>query len=422
MSTRAARIAGRPPKRNVIAKTIAVEKRINRRSNPEEGEKFDNPAGGPMAAAASCNHIPPMVPTTTAAHATQQAFGQPLACDSRARCAHGDADGDLALTLEHRGQLHVGHVGARCGQGEPGGEHCEQQHAARRAEHALGQCRCRNHVKGERRRVLREILLDAGGDAIGVGLRLRNRDAWLDARGRAQPAPPACRDLEAAWPHDLVGHERHPEIGAERVVTAMEGRRRDAGHGERRAVEVNRAADRVGARAESRAPPRVADDGDRCGVALDIVARRDHPPERRVDAQHRKVRAADQLDVRSLGSVAEAERGGGLLMNRDCGKRLRSCAEIGEVGECRHVEPLPGATAAKDTHQFIGPLDRQRPQEQAVDHREDRAAAADAEGQRENRHDGQRRPAHRDSHRVGEVVKKGSHERRIEQCECHPRS
>ena len=136
MSTRAARIAGRPPKRNVIAKTIAVEKRIRRRSNPEEGEKFDNPAGGPMAAAASCSHIPQMVPTTTAAHAISRLSVNHWRSDAHARRAHRDPHRDLTLALEHRGELHVGDVRARRGQGECNGEHREEQHAPCGAEHA----------------------------------------------------------------------------------------------------------------------------------------------------------------------------------------------------------------------------------------------------------------------------------------------
>ena len=69
------------------------------------------------------------------------------------------------------------------------------------------------------------------------------------------------------------------------VVAPAKRRRRHAHDGERRAVQVNARgrARRVGA--EPAAPPAIADDGDGCARAVDVVGARERAAERRSHAR-----------------------------------------------------------------------------------------------------------------------------------------
>ncbi len=105
-------------------------------------------------------------------------------------------------------------------------------------------------------------------------------------------------------------HERRPEISFVREDRPRERRRRDADDREWMAIQVHDLAERLGIRAEMRAPQAVADDDHWMAVRRAVIVWREGPAVRRANAKHVEVVSARDLavDDADLGRRAGGRR------------------------------------------------------------------------------------------------------------------
>jgi len=162
----------------------------------------------------------------------------------------GEADRDLLAARRGAGEEQVRDVGA--GDQENQADDREEQ---RRGGDEAGpgvarerRFRHRHDVDVAALVVDREVALEPGRDRLQVRLRLADRGPRLeaaDAEDRETPPFLVPVDL-GVRPHHLVHRHRHPELRLDADERTLEGRRGDADDRERRAVDPDRAAERLG--------------------------------------------------------------------------------------------------------------------------------------------------------------------------------
>ncbi len=147
--------------------------------------------------------------------------------------------------------------------------------------------------------------------------------------------------------------------------------------------------------------------------ALDeVVLRREHAPQRRTHAQHRKVIPRDELRRDQLRPPVEREAGGYAVAAEHSAEDLVAFADVlvHRVGD--GVRPRVAAVvrpAAVEQHQFLRVLDWQQLENDLVDEGEDGGVGADAEGERKQGHRREERRLAERTNSVAEVLPKGCH-------------
>ena len=328
-----------------------------------------------------------------------------------ARGAERQPDRGLAAPRDGAGQQQVGDVGA-------GDQQHQRAHAEQDAQAAavlLAHDADAGAGRDDRDRLLRQILDHAGhpvGRVAGIVLQPLAQDAGqprahaVGRRVRLQPADHAQpRRHRLAQQRRLAGDQRllvqrDPQV--RRIAAQRLAEEAGAGHAddrERVPLEDEGGADDLRIGAVGARPGVMAHDDHRRG-RRGVVGRRDDAAAERGHAEGREVVAAD---------VAGSQRPRRLFDARPpcadaalAGLEGRQLLELRQVGlqplEQRireHAPAILGAAlhaavvAVADAVEPGRVADRQRPQHHRVDQREDRGRAADADGQRQHRGDGE---------------------------------
>ena len=135
-------------------------------------------------------------------------------------------------------------------------------------------------------------------------------------------------------------------------------------------------------------PEAVAEHGDGAAASQIVVGRNDHAPESRRHPEHAKTISGDELSVHSFLSACRVECGHARRLVAESGQLGAPPHRIDETGEERIVERRALRAAAfehADRDQRRRLADGQRPEDQGIDQRERRRAAADRQCQRGDR-------------------------------------
>ena len=246
------------------------------------------------------------------------------------------------------------------------------------------------------------VLSKAQRERVHLRLGALDGDAGLEPRfdepraaGRAlEPARVVTRRVEE------VDHGcRRPKRRRETRERRRE--RRDADDVERSPVELDRLPDDVGRRSQTRAPKRLADDGDRMASGRHVIARLEGAAEDHGDADELEEVSggdfAEQVLVRTARAVERHRR----LKCRDAGENFVAIAVRLVVRVRRHTVRIAGRVAQIQVHQALG-LDAGFGREQnRVDGAENGGVEPDAERER---YDGdEREPRALDEHATPEA-------------------
>ena len=208
--------------------------------------------------------------------------------------------------------------------------------------------------------------------------------AWRTAHYQPH-ALAALQDRRGAARRQLTDHiDRHPHVSGQHRGS-VKILRRDADHGERTAVQLQRPADNRRIAVEAADPEVVTQDGERRAARLFAVFRCEQPADVGTGAEDTEVVRRHHVAVDAFGAIASAEahrlRSDAIRVN-PCQDRVpRADIEVVRVGTV--VEALAVLRAA-DVHQTIG-LDNagRRLEQQGVRDGEDGGICADADGQRQ---------------------------------------
>ena len=221
-------------------------------------------------------------------------------------------------------------------------------------------------------------------DPMDVFAGLRDRDAGLQPAGRVE----AVRPMVRARRIDLQRQPHHGGTRVREVRRQREVRGHDPDHLERRAVDLNRAADDGGIAGVAALPEAVADHRE-VGTAGHVLLRGEAASAKGRDAERREHVRADVADRHALGLAVARQVRLAIAPGGHFGQRRRPAAVVEDfsLGDPRLVERGP---AAPDHDGAIRVAPRQRSQQDGVDDAEDRGVRADAERERQHGDGGER--------------------------------
>ncbi len=319
------------------------------------------------------------------------------------RGAERGAHRELAVAGLGPCQQQVGEVGA--------GD--EQHEADRRLQHPDRARGAADDLGLHRFHLQRVVLrvegvhLDAGALAplrqqrLQLGVGGRRRDA------RLQPADQVQVVTAAVLAVARIEAERQPDLDV--VVHDVELRRHHADHFAAHAVEVHGLANHRPA-AERRLPQLVRQDDQRRAVGVGL-ARSEQPALGRRDPQRGQQVVADRGAAHADRALAGHQV---QLAGRERAHRGERLVQLAELEELRRRDPelveAHGREAAGQEHQLPGLRVRERAQQDAVDDREDRGVGADAQGQREDRDQGEPGGAQQAPGRVADIAQQVVHD------------
>ncbi len=334
-----------------------------------------------------------------------QHLGEVLPDDAPAAGAQRDPDRHFALPERRARDEQVRHVDAR-----------DEQHADACAEHRVEErvdlgperdLRVRQDVGGHPFVRRRELGLELRGNRPRLRFRLGQRHVRLEQPHHLVRRPVGARLGER------TDHERDPELLLERKAERLRH------HADDRPVDAagpHGPADHVRSAAVLLLPQVVAEQHDRRGGRT-IVTLAETAADHRVHAQHpedghrqfprreplRAPLLGRQVDRRDTDRPEHVERGlpllpGGHVVHADRPARL----PLGRVGRDERHDP-------------VGVPERQPLEETAVDDAEDGRAQAEAEAERHDGHQGQRRILHEHPHAGLDIAQELVHDSQDEQ-------
>ena len=314
-------------------------------------------------------------PTTAPTTDEQHAFSQQLADQVGARRAERRPHRDFARARRGARQQQVRDVRAGDEQHEADRAH---QHQQRRLDARVAISFMEVGVMVQfGGYAVGEVALEAVGKCGDVALGLLDADAWLEASGGDEKlvGPPVVAELFRRE------HQRRPQIGRA-VEEAVEARRHHADDVVGLAVEEDLAPDDARRRRSGAARSRSS--GRRPCRARRGPRRGERAAEQRLHAEdleelRRRLRREQPLGLADAGEV-------GVPALAD-GERIEDLHALADVAVGRHGKPgfeaVEDGVVVVERHQPIGLVVRQRPQQHAVDEREDRGVRADAQRERQ---------------------------------------
>jgi hypothetical protein len=173
-----------------------------------------------------------------------------------------------------------------------------------------------------------DIVDDRAVHAVDAGARLLDRHAGLEAREQIRPVALPVVEAFPPWGHQLAHGHRHEDLRLAPERGAAESTRRDPDDGQRLAVDDDRFVQYGGIAAKPRCPVPVAQHSHEVIADVPIVVRAEQPAERRLDAEHRKIRARYEraLAVHRLAAIGEV--GAEAHVRRDAGEHRLQAFEI----------------------------------------------------------------------------------------------
>ena len=323
-----------------------------------------------------------------------QTFGEELAREAPARGAERVPQRELLAAYRGPRDQEVGHIGARDQQhqpddGEDGGQRLlvarapDRASAGRRLERErIGQVAVANTLAQRRHRRRADLRLDGSEKRR----RLLRRLPRLQPRHDVHPPRRALVKHGRVPANQRLGPERDRDVEGSSDVRTEEPLGRDADDRERRALDRDGLADHVGGAAVAALPHRVADHRHRPvrAAAARVVRLSEGATDHRRHAEHVEHVAARIDACRHVGGGTRRQ------IERFAGPRER----VGREHLSPGLEPLPdriGPRIIREDDQGTGVAHRQRLQREAVEDREERRHAADAQCQRQDREGGDER-------------------------------
>ena len=197
-----------------------------------------------------------------------------------------------------------------------------------------------------------------------------------------------------------IERDRPPELG--RAIGKVELLRHHADDRDRRAVQRDRSPDDAGFAAEPLLPHAVADDDDGVLAGL-ILLGRERAAKRGRHAQQLERVPRDLRALQPLGAVRPDERRARALIRREALEHRVLLAPV-EKRRRRHRELPVLRHDLVHAHELAGLRIRQRLQQHAVDHAEDRGRRAHAQGERQHGHDREARRLDQLPNRVARIA------------------
>ena len=218
------------------------------------------------------------------------------------------------------------------------------------------------------------------------GLRLFHRHAGLQAPEHVEPGVTLVLELVPGGRDGRLHHHGHPQVRGDPRVGALEAGVGDADDGERAAVQTDRRAHDVGARAEAVPPEVVLQHRDRVAVLHGVVRHVQHTARVRANPEHVEEVAGDHADVDHLVAIVPEQA---RLLDELPGEArehrvLLTQREVEGMRERPHAVAAVRAEApAFDANldQLARVLDGQEAQQDLIDQPEHRRVRADAERQ-----------------------------------------
>ena len=254
-----------------------------------------------------------------------------------------------------------------------------------------------------------DVVDDGGVWHVDGGLRLLDRHTRLEPGEQIRPVvPPQLEGIRVAL-QQPTQRDRHVDVRRDAHRRAVERRRRHADNRQRLAVDDERLVDDIRVPVETRPPIVVAQHDDRRLAGGPVVGRANQPAKSGLHAEHPEVASRDERPFPAHRLAAVGEVGAEPDVRGQTGKRRLLPFE---VAEHRVAEDLvaPAGLAARlrprlraGRRQVDQPrrfLDRQRPQEELLEEREDRGIGPDAQGEGGNGDGGDERCAEERAHRA----------------------
>ena len=196
---------------------------------------------------------------------------------------------------------------------------------------------------------------------------------------------------------EVVGlqHDRHGDVDGGADLQSEKVRRRDADDRHPVGAHLDGFAQDGGIQAESSRPEGMTDDGDRAvGPAAPeyrVVARREHATVHRLDAEHVEITAGRVLAEHLLGRAVDRHLDRPLMECRNTGEEAIVIAKrfVTWIRRPAAAAGLPARVV--DEEEVLRVRDRQELHEYRVDQAEDRGVRADAEAERQQRDERERR-------------------------------
>jgi hypothetical protein len=192
-----------------------------------------------------------------------------------------------------------------------------------------------------------------------------------------------------------------PHVGADRTAKADESSGGDADHGEHRVVQLDRAADDVGRRAERVLPEVMVDNDLRRGDVRAVVGGGEAATQMHRDAQRREVTPGDVVDEQRLGLAIELQRRAAAADGDDVPESRRA-GDVAEFLVGEGAKPV-GRRDERQVDEAMRLGDRQRPEIDGIQQSEHRRRDANAGGKGQDRQYGVTRMPGEDPDRVGNV-------------------
>jgi hypothetical protein len=334
--------------------------------------------------------------------------------EPRTARADGETDADFLLAPRRAGEEHAGNIRAGNQQDEADDEHESERDRANRPIRN----RMNVNVLGRQRADIEALvrLLVGGLQTLADERHVRGRG--VVGRAGFQPAfdehpsrAPALEARGAGRRHraddaarlDLVDvSHRRPHLRCQERHHAGERRRRDANDRVRLAVDSDRLADGRRAGGVFTIPQPI---GDHCRArrARLVVFRQQRAADKRLHAEQLKVVAGHRLAHRKPRAVDQFHGGHRRAVGQHVGEHVVLRFEIEEVRIRAGRVAIAVAAAGEHVDQPVRALDRQRLEQQGVDQREQRGVEADADGQRRDGDQSERRAAAQPAKRETDV-------------------
>ena len=245
---------------------------------------------------------------------------------------------------------------------------------------------------------LRIFFLESAGDRAHLRIRLRGRDAWLQARDPLEGMTAALLRLgRASIRSRCVLGERNVHLDRVRLDRELESLRHHSDDGVGTTIQHQDAADHIFRAIELALPKSVGqDDLESAGAAARLFIRaHEAAAGDRLDAEDVEEFRAYFLSVEAVRFASVHQRQLAVAVNRDV---LEAAVLFPEIEEIRvaHRRKFGRRSRlveidAADSHQLVRRRKRKRFQEDGVDDAEDRRVRADAEREGEDGDDGERR-------------------------------
>ena len=213
----------------------------------------------------------------------------------------------------------------------------------------------------------------------------------------------------------LHHREGNPDVGSMPDGRSKELGRCDADDAECGRAHLQRSVQDIRIAQKSALPPRIADNGYRVVALGPVVGVRERTAYQRMHAQGLEIGAGDQLHLHRLRLIAPFDEAMNVVADAEDRGRIREnlilllqlaiegigikFGEAEVIGDAAHI-------ARAQQHKLLRLLDGQRAQHHGVHQAEDGGVGADAERERQQRHEGDARAAEHRAQSIEHILQK----------------